>query len=526
MVGPGTVLSDRFEIVREIARGGMAEIFEARDLESGGSVAVKVLRDNLSKHKEAIARFHREARVAASFDCRNIVKVLTHGVTENDPKSPEKNWPYIVMELLVGHDLAVELRLRAPLPVSVAASYIAQACRGMIEAHAAGIIHRDLKPTNLFLTDEDGDTVLKILDFGIAKLDETKATEELTLTTAIFGSPLYMSPESFRAAKSADIRSDVWSLGIIFYEMLTGAAPFQGINSLDIGLAITRQALTPPSQRRPDLPPPIDNILSRALEKDPERRYQTMRELLAAVEPFAGRERTDTPTREHQVVSVPPKQAVISSIPPRSPTGEISITEVDEPDAITALEIIPTTLRGLGPVDEDSHPTGPPLPPEVRVSLSSHPSVPPIATLPSVRPAAASTPPSPRMWWARVYVAGGVASLCIFGAAWAVLRERDGEAAPNPGAVQSTGTASEATEPPTVASSVQSSQTAPLPPSAPTTPSAVELGSGERIEDLPPLATSSGAPQPSASTSTSGSSKPRTPSTRSPKEPRYDPKGI
>jgi serine/threonine-protein kinase len=301
-VKPGAVLCERFEIVRALARGGMADLFVATDRESGTSVAIKVLRENLSKNPEAIARFHREAAIASRLVSPHVAKVLHFGVSPED-------WPYIVMELLQGKDLGKELEARAPLPYPEAASYIAQACRALIEAHDVGIVHRDLKPSNLFLVAGNDERALKVLDFGIAKL-APKSTEELTRATSIFGSPVYMSPEAFRSAKAADARSDIWSLGVILYEMLAGVTPFQGPDPLSVGLAVTREELPPLSRHVQGLPASLQAVVTRALMKDPAARFQTMRELLTAIEPFIPRARLDTPTREH---------VALTSTRPRAP---------------------------------------------------------------------------------------------------------------------------------------------------------------------------------------------------------------
>ncbi len=273
-----SLFGDRFEIVRTLARSGTSEVFEARD-RGRQRVAVKLLRGALATNAELVSRFQREARAAASLTSPHVVRVLEVGTTET-------NRPFLVMEYLAGRDLATEISVRGALPLQEAAGYLAQACRGIIEAHDAGIVHRDLKPTNLYLAEERGRTIVKVLDFGIAKLQRGGCDAHVTDARALFGSPLYMSPEMFRGAKSADARSDVWSLGVIFYEMLTGAAPFEGATAMEVGSSVTRSAHVPPSQRRAGLPRSVDAVIARALRKEPPARYQSARELLAAIELF------------------------------------------------------------------------------------------------------------------------------------------------------------------------------------------------------------------------------------------------
>ena len=267
-MGPGSIIADRFEIVRSLARGGMADIFEAIDANTGDRVALKVLREELTQDADTLVRFRREAQAAGSIRHPNVARVFDCGATE-------KNRPFLVMELLEGRDLASELDARGVLPLADAVRIVAEACRGMVAAHEVGIIHRDLKPSNLFLTQEGGRTVTKVLDFGISKY-VAKVDESVTLTKALFGSPLYMSPEQFRSAKAADHRSDIWSLGVIFYEMLTGLPPFVAENAPSVGLAVTREAHVPPSQRRRSLPKAVDLVIDGALKKDPRERYPSM----------------------------------------------------------------------------------------------------------------------------------------------------------------------------------------------------------------------------------------------------------
>jgi serine/threonine-protein kinase len=323
------VLSERFEIVRTLARGSTAEVIEARD-KGRRRVAIKVLHTSSSADKELVARFKREARAASMLRSPNVVRLLEMGATE-------AGRPYLVMEFLVGRDLATEIAVRGPLPLEEAASFLAQTCAAMIEAHHAGIIHRDLKPTNLFIAEEREERVLKVLDFGIAKLTKSVSDGPITEVRAVFGSPLYMAPELFRSAKLADARSDIWSLGVIFYEMLTGALPFDGKTVLDLATNAERKAHLPPTARRRDLPSSVDVVIARALKKDPSDRYQSVRELLAALEVFL-------PNGEPTVAARAPSRpgdTSVEGVPTRSyPPGAGSPTErvtARPPDAQTAL---------------------------------------------------------------------------------------------------------------------------------------------------------------------------------------------
>ncbi len=319
-----STLQGKLDIVATIARGDAADLLEAIDLATGDRVAVKMLREGLASDPEAVLRFEREARIASTLRSKHAVRVVDCGVTE-------EHRPFIVTELLKGRTLAAELDQRRPLGVEETAGYLAQACDAMVEAHAAGIIHRDLKPSHLFLADTPAGVVLKVLDFGLAGITPREGEERLTVTQSVFGSPLYMSPESYRSAKDSDARSDVWSLGVVLYECLTGMLPFSGRTALDVGLAVTRHAFTLPSRIRPDLPRSVDVIVGRALKKKPEERYQSMRELLAALElllprGIAEEESSDIDEAGTRRISVPaPLRKPLASDP----------DSVDEPTQVT-----------------------------------------------------------------------------------------------------------------------------------------------------------------------------------------------
>jgi eukaryotic-like serine/threonine-protein kinase len=282
----GPELTRRYEGLRLVAKGGMADIIEGHN-KLGQRVAIKLLRDGYAKDPEINARFRREARTVSQLKSPHIVRIF-------DFDAPAGSRPFIVMEYLTGHDLSKEIALKGSFPIEEAAGWVAQACHAIEEAHAAGIVHRDLKPSNLFLAEDGDKRILKVLDFGIAKQEKAASDDPVTLTSVLFGSPFYMSPETFRGAKAADVRSDVWSLGVIFYEMLTGAVPFLRETALAVGLAVAKEPHVPPTQRVPSLPRSADVVIARALKKDPGERYQSVRELLAAIEVYLPKGRNET----------------------------------------------------------------------------------------------------------------------------------------------------------------------------------------------------------------------------------------
>jgi serine/threonine-protein kinase len=281
-VHPGEVLSGKYRVERVLGRGGMGVVVHAVDLVHGAPCAVKLLMPSALKNPTAVERFLREARATAGLTSEHVVRVYDVGTLDTGA-------PYMAMELLDGADLGDILKRRGAMPAYEAASYVIQACRALDEAHAAGIVHRDLKPQNLFLARRpDGATIIKVLDFGLAKaLVSGPGDTELTVTNTVIGSPAYMSPEQIRSARNVVPRSDIWSLGVVLYQLVTGRLPFQHPNAGQLVIEIVRSTPAPPSQHRPGLPLALDGVVLRCLEKDPARRFADMRELAAALAPFA-----------------------------------------------------------------------------------------------------------------------------------------------------------------------------------------------------------------------------------------------
>ena len=254
----------------------MGVVVEATHLQLQTRVALKFLDEAMASEPTAVARFTREARASAQLKSEHICRVSDFGV--------DHDVPYIVMELLVGTDLARLSKLRT-LDVPTAASFISQACIGLAEAHAAQIIHRDLKPGNIFLTRRtDGSPLIKVLDFGVAKTAPSGDEAALTGTSSVVGSPGFMSPEQFRSSRTVDARTDVWSLGIILFKLVTGKLPFNGDGFAEFALSITRDP-TPPIA---NVPPAFAEIVARCLEKDVDRRCQDVTTLANELAIFAG----------------------------------------------------------------------------------------------------------------------------------------------------------------------------------------------------------------------------------------------
>ena len=277
---PGTVLGERFVVERALGSGGMGYVVAARNVELGQPVAIKLLLPARAMSDEAKNRLAREARAAARIKSAHVVRIF-------DVVSKGPGAPYIVMEYLTGETLRQLLTRTGRLPVDQAVDIVVQACEPLAEAHRNGTIHRDLKPSNLFLTAlPRRPRFVKVLDFGIAKTTES-ADSALTQSQALLASPAYASPEQLRASRAVDARSDVWSLGVMLYETVTGQLPFGGGTLAEISSEILRDLATPPSAHRSDLPPELEAVILRCLEKEPADRFESVDALVMALERFA-----------------------------------------------------------------------------------------------------------------------------------------------------------------------------------------------------------------------------------------------
>jgi eukaryotic-like serine/threonine-protein kinase len=282
-VSMGEVIAGKYRVDELLGAGGMGVVVAATHTAIDQRVALKFILPGALKGPESVERFLREAKASVRLKGEHIARVYDVGTLATGE-------PFIVMELLEGADLAKLARRQAPVASSDACEYVLQACEALIEAHANGIIHRDLKPQNLFVTRRmNGTPLVKVLDFGIFKATGPAAIGQLSLTdsTVVLGSPLYMAPEQMRAARNADARSDVWSLGVILYELLAGRVPFDGETVTELCLKVTTEPPAPLVQLRDGLPADLVAIVMRCLEKEPVKRYATVAQLAAALEPFS-----------------------------------------------------------------------------------------------------------------------------------------------------------------------------------------------------------------------------------------------
>ena len=260
----GTVFDGRYRIVRKLGTGGMADVYLAEDQELGRRVAIKILNDRHAADDQFVERFRREAKNAAGLSHPNIVSVYDRGTAEGTY--------YIAMEYLDGRSLKELIIGRGPAPVRTAVEYARQVLAAVGFAHRHGIVHRDIKPHNVLVAGDEGR--LKVTDFGIARSGASQMTE----VGSIIGTAQYLSPEQARGSP-VDQTSDLYSVGVVLYELLTGQVPFTGDTPLEIAMKHLSEVPKPPSELRPEVPHDLDLVVLRALAKDPDDRYQTAEEM-------------------------------------------------------------------------------------------------------------------------------------------------------------------------------------------------------------------------------------------------------
>ncbi|MDC3952830.1 serine/threonine-protein kinase [Polyangium jinanense] len=366
----GRVLSTRYRLVRPLGQGSQGAVWIADHLALNTEVAVKLIDPELAKREDAVERFKREATAAAQLRSAHVVQILDHGIDEGQP--------FIVMELLDGEDLFERLNKRGRLSLRETSKVITQVCRALARAHAAGIVHRDLKPENVFLCNNEDDEVVKVLDFGVAKVtDPAKATMQRTNVGTLIGTPHYMSPEQVKGISEIDSRTDLWAIGVIAYQCVVGELPFdsEGVGDLLIKISVAEPPV--PSKVWKGVPPQFDAWFAKACDKDPGKRFQSARELAEAlarvVASVPEAMRGELPPRPASIRPPPvaptsspgtpapttakPKSSKAPALPPRAtaspakppPRAERAKTELLDPSDVEVLA--DTTTRG--PVSED-----------------------------------------------------------------------------------------------------------------------------------------------------------------------------
>jgi serine/threonine-protein kinase len=282
-VQPGEILAGKFQVERVLGAGGMGIVVAARHTQLDQRVALKFLLPAACEVPGAVARFLREGKAAARITSEHVARVMDTGVLGADGSGA----PYLVMEYLEGSDLGAVIQRRGRVSVDEAVEYVLQACEAIVEAHDLGIVHRDLKPANLFLSKRaDGSPLVKVLDFGISK-QGGGSRSQLTSASVLMGSPRYMSPEQMMSAKDVDARTDVWALGVILYELVTGKPVWQADTMQ--GLCALIASSPAPSLRvlRPDAPEVLADVVARCLTKSRDERIASVADLALELEPIA-----------------------------------------------------------------------------------------------------------------------------------------------------------------------------------------------------------------------------------------------
>lgn len=318
VIFPGIELGGRYRVVRLLGEGAMGAVYEAEHVLIGKRVAVKVLHERFSQSAEAVARFHREARAAAAIGHPHIVDVLDFGTHELRP--------YIVMELLRGETLAERMAREEPVAPSEACRIVGQVLSALAAAHAIGVVHRDLKPENVILV---GGARAKLVDFGVSKFREAAPRSAAkTREGMLFGTPGYMAPEQWVGAADADHRADLFSAGVILYELLTGGLPYEGATRAELYQEIVHGTADPPapSAIAPEVPAVLDAAVLTAVARDREKRFRSAAEFLSALVPHGAAESTGAhvPVLRASAPSLPPAP------PPEPPRAQPTLHELSE----------------------------------------------------------------------------------------------------------------------------------------------------------------------------------------------------
>ncbi len=305
MLRSGELLDQKYLVGRLLGSGGMGSVYVAQHVVIGKRVAVKFLHAEYAENSALVERFQQEARAAAAVGHRSIIDIYDLG------RAPD-GAPYLVMELLDGESLAATMAREARLPAGEAVEIAIHALSALAAAHRKGIIHRDIKPDNIFLERTlSPSPIVKLLDFGISKMSQAALTHA-TRTGVALGTPHYMAPEQARGELDLDARVDVYAMGVILYEALTGQVPFDAPNYNALLIRVVQTEAVPPRQLRPDLSPELEAVVLRAMHKDRDRRYRRAEDLLEALLPFQEAVRPD------RIVAMPAERP--SPVPPAAPT--------------------------------------------------------------------------------------------------------------------------------------------------------------------------------------------------------------
>lgn len=331
--GPSAlIIGGRYRVIRALATGGMGNVYEAENTRTLRRVAIKTIRPEVAQRASVVQRFEREAQAAGQLRHPNIVDVLDLG------DDPEHQLLFIVQEFLVGGDLGACLRVVGTLGPRAALATLLPIMDALTVAHAQGVVHRDLKPDNIFLHETPQGVIPKLIDFGIAKLTESAGGGRRVSSSSLVGSPIYMSPEQARADVSIDARTDVWSMGVVLYETLTGKTPFEGANAFALFTRIATDAPIPLATLGPHLPTDLAAVVQRAVTKDREARWSTMADFAAALRACECWRGVDPARASRCVVNVAGVSREESPLRPATELSEKSTLDMSDPGP--SIEVI------------------------------------------------------------------------------------------------------------------------------------------------------------------------------------------
>ncbi len=351
-ISAGEVVDGTYVVEGELGSGGMGVVVVARHVSTQEPVAIKMLLRDALKSPEVLKRFKREQRTLSRLRSEHAIRVLGSGV--------HGSYPYMVMEYLDGSDLEEELKTKGPLPVEEAVGLVLQACLAIAEAHALGVTHRDLKPGNLFLTRRaDGTPCIKVLDFGISKVmdpqqsaDQDPDSAVVTKTTAVFGSPFYMSPEQMISARDVDARTDIWSLGVTLYELLTGNLPFAAASAEGVCRRILTGSPTPLREIRPSYPVGLDAAVLRCLQRSPSKRYATIADFAFSLVDYGSEHAALAAANVAKLVAPaepqgPPSEQLEQTLP-ATPVPEAKTVYLEQDPRFTLSRVLSIAVMAMG----------------------------------------------------------------------------------------------------------------------------------------------------------------------------------
>jgi len=412
----GQVVADRFRVGECIGQGGMGAVYAATHVQLGHRVALKVMSPTLASTAEAVSRFLNEARAAAHIASEHVVRVSDVGTLPGGV-------PFLAMEYLEGEDLSALVKKDGRIPIAEAIDLVLEALEGIAHAHALGIVHRDLKLSNLFLARRlDGTRGVKVLDFGISKMAPSLGVpaEQSTVTGVVMGTPQYMAPEQLRNSKTVDARADIWAVGVILFNLLTGDLPFEGESLAELILAISMGERPSLRSKRSEVPVGLEQVVMRCLERDRESRWSDAASLARALAPYGSPASRESARRVSQVLGQASEP--VRSLPPRAAgrkgwivpvvaiaalaAGAITTVEAVRGSASAPASSVPAPLASVTPVQATAAttasfpPTSDPTPPSQEPATApstangQRPGRPPVARAapPAKAPAFAAPP--------------------------------------------------------------------------------------------------------------------------------------